>query len=180
MQTFILNTNLEISASQLDNKRLGKQLVEAMQIYKANFEDGPRQGNPYAYDMWIYNRNYLIEYGCIHYQEWMLRYINGSRGGHMQHKSGDEFCARRWMNEGIRQSVLLNPPLWLTEEFASNHRAIMLGKVWEKLLLFDNYSQQHRMAYEIVKWYRQFGWIELPAQRVDGRWPYLWPGKIDD
>lgn len=47
-------------------------------------------------------------------------------------------------------------PPWLgNEEFHSAHRAILLAK---------NYD-----------WYKQFGWAEKPAEKVNGKWPYVWP-----
>ncbi len=49
-----------------------------------------------------------------------------------------------------------NVPQWLGDkQFHSAHRAILLAK---------NYD-----------WYKQFGWSEKPAEKVNGKWPYVWP-----
>lgn len=187
MQTFILNTNLEISAQQLDNQRLNKQLVEAMQIYKANFENGPKQGNPYAYKMWLDWPDALVWYGCVHYDEWQRRLEYGLRGGKLEHKSGEEFMSRL---SRIDDDIFL--PLWLTEQFCSNHRSVMLGKAWEAIKNVERnyykaieiepieqiaikFRNKRRRCEEILEWYQSFNWPEQPAQRVNGKWPYLWP-----
>lgn len=47
-------------------------------------------------------------------------------------------------------------PAWLGDEaFHSAHRAILLAKDYD--------------------WYQQFGWAEQPAEKVNNKWPYIWP-----
>ena len=54
----------------------------------------------------------------------------------------------------VGERILLPP--WLgNESFHSAHRAILLAKNYE--------------------WYSQFGWTEEPAEKVNNRWPYVWP-----
>jgi hypothetical protein len=46
-------------------------------------------------------------------------------------------------------------PHWLGhEQFHSAHRSILLAKNFD--------------------WYSKFGWVEKPAQMIDGKFPYIW------
>lgn len=178
MQTFLPYISFVKSAKALDSKRLNKQITEAMQIYKACFEDGPKPGNPYPYLMWQEYQGTLICYGYTFYQEWQRRFTDGERGGKLHHKSGEEFVARFSL---IKNCI----PHWLTEEFASNHRSILLGKAKEAdEIAFDNWIfnypdqklyKKFEKAEKVYKWYKSLGWSEEPAVKVDGKWPYLWP-----
>ena len=47
MQTFLPHKDFSISASMLDNKRLGKQRVEALQIYNVLVGNLTKKGKPY-------------------------------------------------------------------------------------------------------------------------------------
>lgn len=71
-----------------------------------------------------------------------------------------------WISRGYKDTCLdkikafgcfnNDRPKWLgNEAFHAAHRRILLGK---------NYN-----------WYSQFNWIELPAYKANGKWPYLWP-----
>ena len=53
MQTFLPYEDFKRSAEALDNKRLGKQRVEAMQIYKACVLDDYGWKNHPAVKMWV-------------------------------------------------------------------------------------------------------------------------------
>lgn len=73
-------------------------------------------------------------------------------------------AVREWIRRGYRNNMPFlpelqepfGPPVWLGDpEFHSSHRAVLLGKAPD--------------------WYSQFGWLELPAVKVAGRWPYKWP-----
>ena len=158
MQTFLPSTSFEQSAEWLDTKRLGKQRVECLQILRAlTNPDYGWQSHP-AVEMWRGYECALARYGLKICEEWIKR---GYKDTCFQ-KIVDVF-------DGI-VPYQENPP-WLTEEFASNHRAILLGKVFEKLgeAWYDlRYIKQ-------VEWYQQWNWQEQPAQRVSGKWPYLWP-----
>ena len=76
MQTFITykGTDFSKTAKILDNKRLGKQRVEALQILKAlNGEYKSAWINHPAVKMWRGYRNTLVYYGQIICQEWVNR-----------------------------------------------------------------------------------------------------------
>jgi hypothetical protein len=73
MQTFLPYPDFRKSLASLDNKRLGKQRVEALQIYKALTV--PKYGwkNHPATRMWNGYINALILYHNISLEEWSKR-----------------------------------------------------------------------------------------------------------
>jgi hypothetical protein len=78
MQTFLPYADFEKSAEVLDNKRLGKQRVETLQILRALL--GYTQGwlNHPATVMWRGCTNALIEYGLAMCDEWASRGFDDS------------------------------------------------------------------------------------------------------
>lgn len=113
MQTFLPYADFAKSASVLDFRRLGKQRVEATQIYGAlkALEQGLKQGwqNHPATLMWQGRRDALGEYIAQMVIEWIKR--------------------------GYRNNITPPPPApylvptWLGDEkLHSNHRAILLAK----------------------------------------------------
>lgn len=172
MQTFLPSTNFEQSARWLDTQRLGKQRVECLQILKALTNPDYGWQNHPCVKMWRGYEYALARYGLEICEEWVKR---GYKDTCFQ-KIVDVF-------DGI-VPYQENLP-WLTEKFASNHRAILLGKVNEKLLSFENglewtekKMRDYHKALDQVRWYKQFDWQETPTQRVNGKWPYLWPEVV--
>ena len=170
MQTFLSSTSFEQSAKWLDTQRLGKQRVECLQILRALTNPNYGWQNHPCIKMWRGYEYALARYGLKICEEWVKR-------GHK------DTCFQKIVDvfDGI-VPYQENPP-WLTEEFASNHRSILLGKVLEKFNeAWHNatyISDGNYMMYkEQVKWYQQWNWQEKPAQRVDGKWPYLWPEMV--
>ena len=79
MQTFLPFSCFTESAKALDNKRLGKQRVETLQLLKALFLGPEFNGrktpwfNHPACKMWRGNDRSLIRYGIIICSEWISR-----------------------------------------------------------------------------------------------------------
>lgn len=73
MQTFLPYSNFELCAQVLDYKRLGKQRVEALQIYKCLTEKSNRWKNHPAVLMWKGYENALAEYHNDIITEWIKR-----------------------------------------------------------------------------------------------------------
>lgn len=75
MQTFLPYKSFEKSAQTLDNKRLGKQRVEALQILRSL--NGEYQtnawGNHPAVKMWRESERILVDYGLAICREWKRR-----------------------------------------------------------------------------------------------------------
>jgi hypothetical protein len=73
MQTFLPYTSFKESAKVLDNKRLGKQRVEAYQVLKALTGQTKGWVNHPATVMWRGYENYLCRYGAVMCNEWIFR-----------------------------------------------------------------------------------------------------------
>lgn len=150
MQTFLVSpTDFTITAQALDTRRLGKNITEAMQVYRGITGQGPRPGNPYPYLMWASYPDALILYGVAMHKEWKRRYTDNERGGKHTHKNGVEF--EQLAIECGLSLVACNVtwPEWLTDEVCASHRSNLLRK-----------APGH---------YRQF-WPDEPNDL-----PYVWP-----
>lgn len=78
MQTFLPYQTFRESAAVLDNKRLGKQRVEAWQILRALTGESTGWVNHPATKMWRGYENYLVKYGAAICREWIYRGFNDS------------------------------------------------------------------------------------------------------
>ena len=110
MQTFLPYRDFDKSAKCLDDKRLGKQRVECLQILKAIFiEDYGWQNHP-AVKMW---REHPLA---------LQKYMNA--------------CIREWKSRGFKNTMSLGDevddcpmPKWLgVEEIHSSHRSNLIRK----------------------------------------------------
>jgi hypothetical protein len=170
-QIFLPCPNFAQSAQCLDNRRLPKNMVEAMQVYSYNVYGTSRQGNPHPYEMWRGYENILLLYIHAMYQEWQARYADGRRKGSLYHKSGED-CIKEtdksvlaWRMKHSGTGYV--PDWWDNEEIFSAYRAA---------LLYKDYG-----------WYSKFGWSELPAVpvKIDAKGnstlPYVYgEGKDND
>lgn len=207
MQTFLPSTSFEQSAKWLDNLRLSKQRVEVLQILKALTDPEYGWQNHPAVKMWRGYEWELCAYGVTICNEWVNRGYKDScekkimKVGYLVHSHFRE----KALDDAIFDMVsgkydvweLFVQPTWLTEEFASNHRSVLLGKAQETYAIkFDNFyyttnampflpwdgkeyrkaSRELVKAQQVLDWYTSFNWKEQPAQRnSEGKWPYVWP-----
>src|SRR5574343_495506 len=125
MQTFLVYSDLRESARCIDNKRLGKQLIETKQIYDTIVNNKKSWSNHPAVNMWRGFELGLLLYGKIHYAEWQERYVLGLRGGKLIHKSGEEI-----LNEYYNRSLnTIKLPSWIyDDEFLISHRSNLIRK----------------------------------------------------
>jgi hypothetical protein len=114
MQTFLPFPSYSQSASVLDNKRLGKQRVEAMQIHKALlYADYGWQRHP-AVKMWRGYERSLADYGVDICLEWIRRGFE------------DEVCLEYFLDNQIGSIMI---PWWFGDvEFHASHRSNLLRK----------------------------------------------------
>lgn len=114
MQTFLPYADFELSAAALDNKRLGKQRVETLQILKALTLPEYGWKNHPATKMWTGHTNALVEYGLAVCREWK------SRG--FKDTCYEKIC-------DFRRGWSVVKPTWLGDERVhSSHRSNLLRK----------------------------------------------------
>jgi hypothetical protein len=127
MQTFMISaaTHKE-TFLELDNKRLGKQRVEAFQIMKALHDPTYGWQNHPAVEMWRGSEQYLYNYTILCCQEWTRRGYNDNVADRLV-AAFPQYSFKSWF-----------PPSWITEELVSTHRGNLYLKnpthypmVWE-------------------------------------------------
>lgn len=147
MQTFLPYEDFGVSASILDDRRLGKQVLEVLQI--DNALENPDHGwhNHAAVRMWRGYRHALLVYGVIMHAEVPRRFkVDGTP--FKRRKDGKEL-ELRLAKLKLRGSVV-ERPFWLGDpKFHAAHRSNLLRK-----------KPEH---------YSQFGWSE------PDNLPYVWP-----
>lgn len=154
MQTFVPYPSFSDSAKVLDDKRLGKQRVEAKQILIAlGVPVGQHDGNPSsrwrhhpAVKMWRGFERYLAHYAIAICQEWKSRGFHDS----LEEQFVD---ASRWIVSAFHDispsSVCGIPPWFGDDKVHASHRSNLLRKFPEH--------------------YSKFSWSESSDL------PYVWP-----
>lgn len=112
MQTFLPFENFSDSARALDSKRLGKQRVEAKQIYFALTKRDYGWKNHPAVLMWKGHEVWLLKYGLKICEEWIDRGFNDTLAEFFEKKHEFEF--RKFEKADI--SVMTVYPPWLGDE----------------------------------------------------------------
>lgn len=123
MQTFLPYESYTKSAKVLDNKRLGKQRVETLQILNTltGISDGWK--NHPAVKMWKGYEVSLVEYGLAVCQEWTLRGYNDSCFDKIMdvydyHLDGKDSSYPWWLGSKIHESHQSN----LLKKFPAHYR----------------------------------------------------------
>jgi len=117
MQTFLPYPDFAASAACLDNKRLGKQRVECLQILKALSDETYGWQNHPAVEMWCIYKRPLLNYGKAICAEWLKRGYKDTCYGKMVVLL-DEF-----------DIVYYRKPTWLgNSAFHDSHRSNLLRK----------------------------------------------------
>lgn len=112
MQTFLPYKSFVETAKCLDYKRLGKQRVEAMQIYNAIYNPFNRWRRHPTVLMWKNYSNTLLYYGMAMSTEWIFR--------------GYKDNLFRWFYSRIDGPNVL--PSWLDGNFCLSHRSNLIRK----------------------------------------------------
>lgn len=142
MQTFLPLPDFRESARVLDDKRLGKQRVEVLQILRALDGVGKPWSQHPAVRMWRGHEPALIQYGLRICFEWMGRGFQ------------DTVCLKlkdMQITQAARErSAVLQMPRWMgNEKMHASHRSNLLRK-----------NPTH---------YGQFGWTE--PRDLPYHWP---------
>jgi hypothetical protein len=117
MQTFIPFPSFTASARALDNRRLGKQRVECLQILRAlNGETRGWQNHP-ATKMWRGHKGALALYGLIVCHEWRKRGFKDTCFEKIA--AYQESPLSPWLNR---------LPDWITEDFCLSHQSNLKRK----------------------------------------------------
>ena len=150
MQTFITDHNLAISARNLDNKRLGKQRVEALQILDCLIRKPNRWLNHPATQMWKGNEGYLLlVYIQKIFYEWSdIRKFKNHKCLHWSFELFDYM-----MKVNHQFSVSCNKPDWVTDKFIEAHRSNLIRKN----------PDHYKPLFPVTK------------EGLD----YIWPGKLE-
>jgi hypothetical protein len=120
MQTFLPLPDYVQSAQMLDNKRLGKQRVECLQILKALHDPSYGWQSHPAVKMWEGHVQSLVEYSLKVCLEWRARGFNDT-------------CLDK-IAEFIDPNTYWPPnpkPPWLNEEFCRSHQSKLKSKLPE-------------------------------------------------
>lgn len=118
MQTFLPYSDYTESAKCLDNRRLGKQRVECLQILNVLLGGKTSWANHPAVKMWKGYETSLICYGQQVCMEWIRRGFKDT-------------CWAKITSYVVPEQVEIKPP-WLSERICSSHRSNLLRKnpVW--------------------------------------------------
>lgn len=118
MQTFITDFDMAKSAANLDNKRLGKQRVEALQIAEVLLCGKQGWKNHPAVKMWKGYEYFLVDtYIFFIMNEWTFRGFKNTK------------CYEKWK----QLCFYINPinykyPEFITEDFITAHRSNLIRK----------------------------------------------------
>ena len=143
MQTFL------IPLGELDNKRLGKQRVEAKQIHMALTGESRAWRNHPATIMWEGHESALATYGRKVCETWIDR--------------GYDDSLTEWFADRERATENHAPPWWMTD-----------SKVRHALLL----SHTSNLLRKDFDYYRALGAnFAAPGETLTTQLPYLWPRR---
>ena len=119
MQTFMPYSDFKLVAKCLDNKRLGKQRVECLQIYKALTEENYGWKNHPIVKMWKGHELALLDYSIIICKEWISRGFKDTML---------ERFRELWSKE-IRGVIAYEQPQWIfDEELQLSHQSNLVRK----------------------------------------------------
>lgn len=125
MQTFLPYADFPMSARSLDNRRLGKQRVETLQILNALTNPNYGWQNHPAVKMWRGHVASLVVYGLAICDEWKRRGFNDT-------------CAAKIAAHMPDDCISAPPPSWLgNAEFHASHRSNLLRKEPEHYRQFN-------------------------------------------
>jgi hypothetical protein len=124
MQTFITDHDMAISASNLDNKRLGKQRVEALQIFSDLTIRKTRWHNHPAVKMWKGYEGFLL---YVYLREVLFDWeIRRGFNNTLCNKKWRAYCRIRFYGNATCYDT--TKPPWITDKFIESHRSNLIRK----------------------------------------------------
>lgn len=153
MQTFLPYPSFEDTARCLDNRRLGKQIVEAYQVLKAITDPTYGWQNHPAVNQWRGYSHYLINY----LTELNFEYWHRHRKEHKAYAHAIAYYRLFYLDkDGYPIDNTFLPPWLGYAPYHDSHKSALLAK---------DYS-----------WYKQFGWQALHRPEIN----YIWPSKMKE
>lgn len=172
MQTFLPYPNIIQSAQCLDNKRLGKQRVEALQILKAINQgleiafiwDWDDNGKEYKKLLWFKSldsgdgtiKTPWFNHPCTKmwkgYESCLVLYYN--------------VCINEWIYRGFKNTLLL-----IAHSIPIEHKYWAQFVKWPKWFGNKDFHDSHKsnLLRKMPEHYSKFGW------QVSNNLPYIWP-----
>lgn len=138
MQTFLPYPSFSMSAKCLDNRRLGKQRVETLQILNTLCGNSEGWKNHPAVKMWKNYEVALLYYGISMCDEWVRKGFNDTCKQKMIKIALDN---KNFFSKGINV-----PPWFGSKEFHASHRSNLLRKNPEHYLKF-NWTEPNNLPY---------------------------------
>ena len=124
MQTFLPHPEFDRSAASLDDRRLGKQRVETLQILRALHVEDYGWGQHPAVTMWRGHTAALVSYGAAVVSEWLARGYADTTYGNIA-----EFVHPDRPRVQPRLAAAGELPAWLGwERLHASHRAALVRK----------------------------------------------------
>ena len=135
MQTFLPYPDFQESARALDNKRLGKQRVEAWQILRTISAGESAKGwrNHPAVNMWRGNEIALCAYGIAMCNEWIMRGFTDNLKGEFVEMMLNYEPITDWSQPvGVEDIQNQYAPSWLGDErIHLSHQSNLIRKDYE-------------------------------------------------
>ncbi len=130
MQTFLPYSDFYKTAECLDYKRLGKQRLETLQIYKSLTEKNYGWKNHPAVKMWKGYEKELLIYGIIICNEWIKRgYKDTLKERFIKELFKYQFYFYIDYNGNFELAKeKIKYPIWLNEEFCKSHQSNLIRK----------------------------------------------------
>ena len=136
MQTFVPSTSLIECAKILDNKRLGKQRVETLQILNALYGGSKGWVNHPATRMWRDYIPVLVLYGIVICDEWISRgYKDTCRDKILKY------------HDVYDDKMTIVSPKWWGSNIHSSHRSALLHKNFK---FYSRYSWDEKPKLDYV------------------------------
>jgi hypothetical protein len=132
MQTFITDHNMAVSASNLDDKRLGKQRVEALQIFECLMVKETRWKNHPAVKMWKGYDGFLLNNyikSILFEWEYNRKFRNEKCRNKYNYYVEEYYIKVHERNKWIPINQMnFVKPYWITDEFIEAHRSNLIRK----------------------------------------------------
>ncbi len=128
MQTFLPHPDFEASARTLDQRRLGKQRVEALQLLNALTVPGHGWRNHPAALMWRGYEEALVRYGIDMCDVWCELGFQDTCAGKLADAAQERLGLRRVRTQPELEAAGELPPWLGNEDLHRSHRASLLRK----------------------------------------------------